>query len=112
MEITVLVVGIVMGAALAGAAAWLVLRGRGDRDAARDSLAVEALERLEAEQQASAEHRAAMQQLLAEAQQRFAAEQARAAQELAGRKTSIDDSLDAMGRAMSDEMQQVQDLVR
>ncbi len=107
-----IIVGIVVGAALAGVAAWLVLRGGGDRDAAREALTVEALERLEAEQRASAEHRAAMQQLLAEAQQRFAAEQARAAQELAGKKTSIDDSLDAMGQAMTDEMQQVQDLVR
>jgi len=107
-----IVTWIVVGAALAAVAAWLVLRGREDRDAAREALTGEALERLEVDQQASAEHRAAMQQLLAEAQQRFAAEQARAAQELAGKKTSIDDSLDAMGRAMTDEMQQVQDLVR
>jgi len=105
-----IIVGIVVGAAVMGAVigavAWLVLRGRSDASAS------EALERLEAEQRASAEHRVEMQRLLADAQHRFAAEQARAAQDLAGKKTSIDDTLDAMGRTMSDEMQQVQELVR
>jgi DNA recombination protein RmuC len=101
-----IVAGIVVGAAIMGAVAWLVLRGRSD------VLASDALERLEAEQRASAEHRAEMQRLLADAQHRFAAEQARAAQDLAGKKTSIDDTLDAMGRTMSDEMQHVQELVR
>jgi DNA recombination protein RmuC len=106
-----IIVGIVVGAAVAavvGLVTWLVLRGRGDTEA----LTAEALDRLEAEQRASAEHRAEMSRLLADTQQRFAAEQARAAQDLAGKKTSIDDSLDTIGRAMSEEMQQVQKLVR
>jgi DNA recombination protein RmuC len=109
MEIFAIGLGIGIGVVAAGAVAvWMSRRGRGGPDA----LTQEALERLEAEQRASAEHRAEMQRLLADAQHRFAAEQARAAQDLAGKKVSIDDTLDAMGRAMADEMQQVQELVR
>ncbi len=100
--------GILAGAAVAGGVAWLVLRGR----ARTGALTSEALDRLEAEQRASAEHRQEMQRLLAETQHRFSAETARAAQELAGKKSSIDDTLDAMGRTMADEMAQVQELVR
>ncbi len=103
-----MVVGILLGAVVTGGLVWVVVGRRRDDD----GLAAEALARLEAEQRASAEHRAEMQRLLADAQHRFAAEQARAAQDLAGKKSSIDDTLDAMGRAMTDEMHQVQQLVR
>jgi len=109
MEIVIgIVVGIVAGAAGAGVVAWLVGgHRRSDADVASEALA-----RLEEEQRASAEHRREMQRLLAETQARLAAEHARVSQDLDGKKTSIDDTLDAMGRAMAEEMQRVQELVR
>jgi DNA recombination protein RmuC len=111
MEIIVAIVGVLAGALLTGGVVWLVLRDRGERSSGAD-LADEAVRRMEAEQQASAEHRAEMQRLFIESQQRLAAEQARAVQDLAGKKSSIDETLEVMGRSMTDELGRVNELVR
>jgi DNA recombination protein RmuC len=83
-----IVLGIIVGAGLAGLAAWFLLRNR-----SQENGLAEALRRLDAEQHASAEHREAMQRLLTETQERLAVAQAQAAQDLSGKKSAIDDSL-------------------
>jgi DNA recombination protein RmuC len=83
-----IVLGTVIGAALAGFAMWLLLRHRN-----HGTDLAQALRRLDAEQQASAEHRDVMQRLLSETQERLAAAQAQAAQDLGGKKAAIDDTL-------------------
>jgi DNA recombination protein RmuC len=84
-----IVIGIVVGAIVVGILALVVLRRR----SAGSDVTVEALRRLDAEQQKSAEHRDAMERLLGETQHLLAAEQARSATDLGGKKSAIDASL-------------------